>query len=737
MEKGPMTTSLKPKRALIAYCVLAERLHTPGVGMTRALTPFLAEACQQFAGELFDAGKLSTAVAEHYGIRIPRLAALGLAEQLARDGLLTTVSGYSNSVVYQYAKSPAMVEAIPSSPVTEAEVEAVLSSFVEYCRTDKRLDAKSEQSLQGAFLDRLLHTDAMRILGRREASIAAKKSPDTLLLKKAVPAEPPDSVELHLDFLVSQFLLDLRDKNAAAFDRVSNVAFANMAAEAIACFREPSTAGSSLNSLTVYLDSPLLLDMLGVNAEYAEYGTELLEAIHASGAQAAVLDHCVAEAEAAIHAQLAYLRSGVNQLSAGWGTTAKPDLLAALSQNVGERAEKRLGIALHRDPEINLHRRSQEAVGDIEAGMIERMRAWRNEDAKEHDRKSVWAMLAMRDATKVCDRLCDSQSLLLTRNTALVSIANGAWVTWLKGSTKHSSTQIERWTPVAMSDKQFAGYLWMRSGGGSGSITRARLLAHCSAAVRPRADVKARAYNLVLELSGREEADDISALLEDREGARALMRATTGDPEDVTRERLPFILEKVKLAAGEYAAAAVREESARQLEQVQQAHKEDLERLQREAAANAAHLGGQTRDVQAALLQQQQEQMRIEAEKAALASALDAQIAGERRRQMQILRDGLGAGTSWYRFFRWTAAVLFGVATALIAELAIDRPTIAAGLGGILGFLGFSFVPDVLNRPLNWIAMKRLRAVVKAKDPGVEIPTCMPDFKNGTWIGVA
>ena len=82
-----MFPSEKPKRALIAYCVLAERLRTPGVGRMQALTPFLAEACRQFSGELFDASKFSNAVAERYGIRIPRLAALGLAEQLASNGL--------------------------------------------------------------------------------------------------------------------------------------------------------------------------------------------------------------------------------------------------------------------------------------------------------------------------------------------------------------------------------------------------------------------------------------------------------------------------------------------------------------------------------------------------------------------------------------------------------------------------------------------------------------------------
>lgn len=575
----------KPKRALIAYCVLADRLRTPGMGIVQAMTPFLAEACQQFAGELFDASKFSVTVAQRYGIRVPRLAALGLTEQLAAEGILLPVPGHSNAVVYRYAPAPVINEAALTSPVTEAEVETVLQSFVAYCRTDTKLDDRDDSALQSNFLDRLLHIDSMRLLSRREASNAVKKTADTILLKRnVVGGEQPVPAELHLDFLVSQFLLDLKDTNTQAFERVSNVAFANMAAEAIACFRDPPAGNTSLIGLTVYLDSPLLLDMLGVNVEYAEYGTELLEAIRSSGATAAVFDHCVSEAEGAINARLAHLRSGVNQIASQWGTTAKPDLLAALIGNVGKRASERLGILLQRDPEGMLHRRAQTTVGDIEAQMTSRMQAWRNVEAKEHDRKSVWAMLAIRDASLPCPRLCDSKWLLLTRNTALVGIANEAWTMWLRGSTKHSTTHIERWAPVAVSDKQFAGYLWTRAGGGDSAMSRARLLAHCSAAVRPRADVKARAYNLVLELSGKAEADDVAALLEDREGARALMRATKGDPEDVTPERLPFIIEQAKLAAGEFAAAAVRSEIEKNVAAMRLQHEQQVERMQEEAA---------------------------------------------------------------------------------------------------------------------------------------------------------
>lgn len=725
-----MGADAKPKRTLIAYCVLADRLQQPGLGIGQAITPFLAEACQGFAGDLFDAAKFCNAVAQRYGIAIPRLAALGLTEQLAAEGVLETVSGHASSAVFRYTTAKTIAGAASVSPVTEADVETVLKSFVEYCRTDSRLEGRDQPSLEAAFLDRLLNVDSMRLLTRREASISAKRTADTLTLKKPpIAGERSDPEELHLDFLVSQFLLDLRENNPHGFERVSNVAFANMAAEAIACFREPTGENKPLDSLTVYLDSPLLLDMLGVNAEYEDYGRELLEAIHESGAKPAVLDHCIVEAETAVKARLDFLRSGINQVASGWGTTAAPTALAALTGRVAERAEQRLRISVQRDPEVNLHRKAQTTVGDIESHMNSRMQAWRNEEAKAHDRKSVWAMISLRDTVEVCPRLCDAKTLLLTRNTALVGIANESWRLWLKGATSHAPAKIERWAPVAVSDKQFAGYLWLRKGGGDGKISRARLLAHCSAAVRPRPDIKARAYNLMLELSGKDAAEDIAALLEDREGASALMRATLGDPEDVTKERLPFILEQVKLAAGDFAAEAERKKAAAAVEEVKTGHAAEVERLS--AAVNSAK---EAHALDVDQMREEIDRQRLAAEalvisKGALERTVGELIEAERQRKAQVVEEGVKAGRAVYRRLRFEVAGLFGALTLLGTSIAESAPVMSAGLAFALSVFGFWFIPDLLREPLSRHARSHMRSVMARRDPTVPVPDAIPDLK--------
>ncbi|CAK0395716.1 Uncharacterised protein [Burkholderia pseudomallei] len=706
----------RPKRALIAYCALADRLKTHGASALQSLIPFFAEACLQFAGELFDAQKFSRAVAERYGINVPRLAALGLVEHLVHEGVLEEVSNYGANSVYRYVKPAQIAGAITASPISEAQVDHLLASFSEYCRTEGNFSTIGDAALHSGFLSRLLNIDSMKLLARREASIAAKRTSSTITLAARTPqGDKHESEELHLDFLTSQFLLDLRDKQPVMFDLASDVAFASMAAEAITCFVEPSGAGPTLDGLTAFLDSPLLLDMLGVNEEYAEYGAELLETIKASGARAAVLDHSVTEAETAVYAQLQYLRSGVNQLAYKWGLSSKPDLLNALVGNVGERAHDRLAIDVQRDPELGLFRRSPTTVAEIDAEMDRRMQPWKNIEAKEHDRKSVWSMLSVRDSSSPCPRICEAKWLLVSRNTALVSIANDAWYRWLRGTTKHSAFHIEKWAPVAMSDKQFAGYVWARSAGANLNMPRARLIAHCSAAVRPRADVKARAYNLVLDLAGKDEADDIAALLEDREGARALMRATRGDPEDVTPERLPFIIEQVKLAAGEYAAARVREENEQRRKEVEEAHETEKQRMRAEAAAIEAR------------------HHELASKNLMLQEALEAQRTANETRIRGILIEGLTAGGRRYRQLRWASAGSFGLLSGAVACVSMVNPLVSAGLGCLLAVAGFWFVPELLESPLNRMALRTLHRVVQDKDATIAIPSEIPDFRRCEW----
>lgn len=728
-EWDKMTLTNKPKRALLAYCALADRLQKPNAGLMEALTPFFAPVCKELAGKMFDATQFSEEVANRYGLRIPRLAVLGLVEQLEQDGLLECVSGQATRGVYKYPAALQIdAEDVPS--VTEVEIDNVLADFVTICRADEILEELDDEALHRGFLDRLLHTDSMQLLSRREAKPTTKRTVATLTRETQV-LDSKERLELRLDFHVAQFLLDLKSQKPERFNRVSDIAFANMAAEALACFSDSTNSPASLAGFSVYLDSPLLLDILGVNSEYEDYGKELLAMIQAANAKPLVFDDAVDEAETVVAARLASVRSGKVQPVGPWGV-ATPHVLNAMSTHVGEQAAQR-GIETKPNPTLDLIRRSKETYGSIQVSMDKKMAAWQNEDARRHDQRSVWSMLRIRDVNTLRTKIRESQAVFVARNTVLIRIANEAWRTWLHEAVRHSRDTADRWAPIAMSDKQLAGYLWLRNSAvGNGAMSRARLLAHCSAAIRPRPDVKARAYNLVLELEGIEAANAVAAMLEDRDGERALMRATRADPEDVTPERLPFIVEQIKIGAGEFAAARVREEGRIAAESKQAQHDEEVARIMQAAADQSAKASAKAEYLADGLAKETLQRVQAESRLKAINDGLERE-----RRQRQITSESdfcqaFSKAFQLYKRLRWELYFLYGV--VLLYTLLCTESQVQGAIVFVLTMIGFWFFPNLLDHPLRYFALRYMKQELERHKISYMLqPGERPDFGDALW----
>lgn len=728
-----MQTQRQPTRALVAYCVLADRLRKPGTSIYAALTPFFAPVCRDFSGKLFDASEFSNALLQKYGIRIPRLAALGLAEQLEKEGLLESQDKNAKNQIYRYRHlSSSELTENANEYITEAQIRGIVSRFSEYAKDNLISWSLSEEQIEEEFLSRLLNLDSMRILGRRETTATIKRTSNTLQVHQKIQADEHGRLELHLDFLVSDFLLNLCEADTTNFELVSNIAFGNMVAETVLCLTSPPEKEEKLSGLTVYLDSPLLLDMLRVNTEYADYGLELLKLLKASGAKISTFDHCINEAEASIAGQLSYLRSGLNGVTLHWGTSTTPDLLAALSGNLASAVSERLAIEIRRDPEIGLHKKSEKSLGTIQTLMQERMKSWGKEDARDHDQKSILSLISLRSTFQELQRrLCNSSYIFLTRNSALVSIANDSWRQWLTDTTKHSHTQIATSTPIAMSDKQFAGYLWIRSGEKDSVIPRARLIAHCSAAIKPRSDVKSRVYNLLMEVQGKDEAEIFAALVTDREGARALMRATSGDPEDATAERLPYILDSVRLAAGEYAAAEERKNAAKREEALIEANSRMLDNVENDKRT-LSHELEKVRSQLAAVAQGSvldKEADRIQRE--SLQSTINDLVQQDNLRRQNAHDKAVKAGRREYSEGRALTALMIGLLTILTGLLSDAKyQFISTVLSFTLAVVGWWFVPEYLSVPLMAIARRRYRLELQKIDPNLPDKSLEVDFRE-------
>jgi len=81
-------------------------------------------------------------------------------------------------------------------------------------------------------------------------------------------------------------------------------------------------------------------------------------------------------------------------------------------------------------------------------------------------------------------------------------------------------------------------------------------------------------------------------------------------------------------------------------------------------------------------------------------------------------------------------ALVFGVLTYQVALYSAQDPTTAALFSGVIGFIGFWFVPEIFNSPLNWLAMKQLKLVIKGIDSTLVTSFQPANFKEKTWIEI-
>ncbi|TAK99171.1 MAG: hypothetical protein EPO09_01500 [Aquabacterium sp.] len=120
----------------------------------------------------------------------------------------------------------------------------------------------------------------------------------------------------------------------------------------------------------------------------------------------------------------------------------------------------------------------------------------------------------------------------------------------------------------------------------------------------------------------------------------------------------------------------------------------------------------------------------------ALQRSLDAVANVEKERQNGILLAAFKAGKTTYSRLRWSLSIAVGILSGVATWLASQEPTlpIAIGASFLLGAGGFWFVPELLDKPLHAIAMRRLKGVVTSKDASVNLPSNVPDFRTQHWV---
>lgn len=536
----------KVERALIAYTVL--KGHLERGDLYEGLMVFFRPVTASLAGKIFIPSELADELRNRYALYIPPLVLDSLAEKMVKAKLLK-VRGQSAAIVsYEYLETELVQNSVSLPKITQ-----ILDEFKTYFRQfPDPSGGMADGEIEEEFFKRLLHIESLRILSRRDGIESPKRTSQTLGIKKP-PEETSetDPKERHIDYLVSRFILTKAEGDAPAFDLLCDVASANLGTEALLSYREPPKHGEALEELDIFLDSPLCLDILGVNPGREDYGQQLASELKRSGCKLHVFLHSILEIERVLESRKQSYLAGLKPFDYFQADPpAIRDLVRAIAGHAEEILKDRYGVQVV-DSAVAIPAGRRSSVGAEEEKAVRMALAgWQRDDAREADVSSCCDLIRLRSGREVQTRITKAGPLLVTRNSTLARTANTTWKNWLQSTARASRDRARDAAPLSITDKHFVGLVWITQGGTSGTLSRAHLVANCSAAVATRKDVITRVYNTLLDTS-ENAASIFAAIINDHRAERAVMDKTFGDPDIVTSESVIPLLEEVKRSTAE------------------------------------------------------------------------------------------------------------------------------------------------------------------------------------------
>jgi len=546
----------KFSRSLIAYSIYSGILNKSKCSHMDALALFVKPIAAGCAGTMFDPDALSKEFKKRYYINIPSLVISGMAGDLESIGILENKGSTRGSTAYYYAQQDEYFE-VPNDAVTST----VFDKFLEFARAEGiGINEIEDEALVDSFLDKMLNIESLRLVRQKDNIVKVKASKKTLTLSKASPLDEKVIFDKKIDFIVSEFILMSRD-DGELYSKIEEMAFGNLVGETLLTFNDPPQGVNDLSGLSVYLDGPLLMDILGINKGRDKYGSELNDLLRRAGINVRVFYHTIDEVERVLDGHASSYNSTYPMSYKFIDTPEIRQRVNVYRGNVeGYIQDELLFEVVDTPSSINTHRAT---IKDEEEARLRELLYWHNdnEEARDADVKSIESLVELRSMAEFPTRIYDAREMFLTRNTALVSSGNKFFSERLKKVGKYSSAAIGRAVPIIMTDKQIAGVAWLLHGGGNKEVARSRLIANCMTAVSPKNDVAAKVYNLLLD-SSEEDAKRFEAVITNQRAEALLNKLTFGVPDVVTPENVVEFYEEVRKET----ASEVREEERKKAE---------------------------------------------------------------------------------------------------------------------------------------------------------------------------
>ena len=363
--------------------------------------------------------------------------------------------------------------------------------------------------------------------------------------KSALPVVAADRTDI---FVVNALVREAQEHDPALLESIDVFVKGYMLSNALLC-PDLNPSAQHYSGLTIYLDTPLFFDLLGLHgSEQREAALEAVALCKELGATVAIFSHTDREAFSTIK----FCAKAVEDIRVQKGKIIKEARargisglqLELLAHNL-EREYAKLGIVLHKTPKHLVEFQIDEKILDV---ALDEDIAYHYERARHNDIDSIRAIYTLREgsAPKSLDKC---RAIMVTNNAALAKVA------YEFGRQFESSTEVS----TVITEFSLANMAWLKRPLVSSSLPKFEMIALAYTALNPSEAFWKRTL-AEIERAVREKnitpRDHAIARISPRM-QREMMNLTLGREENITQTTVVEAIERIRneLVAEERARA--------------------------------------------------------------------------------------------------------------------------------------------------------------------------------------
>lgn len=643
---------------LVGYAILRANFNAGLPNYLDNFVEFVIDAVRMKHPEPVTADEVSRSVQQKFGITIPSLVATSILKRAKRLGRVESSSSGT----------------FLCSAAEQRNGRSISADFDKFVRQQNELGdrlltyARQHDLDPGGLLNR---ESSVRLIAKYMDVHALP------LLRSAVQgAQLPKRLEPGENYLVSSFVSDAHEGQDDVYTHLVEVA---KGATLSAVLRmDVSSLQASLSGLSIYLDAPIIIDILGHHGGAARSASlELVSLATSLGAKVCVFAHTVREAKSVLSAAQSLLRTGsrvdetfraaVYFLEVGMSPA---DVEVAIQRF--DEALELLGVCEREKPDTYYQH------GLDEAALEENIKAivhYARGAALRYDVDSISAIHRLREG-RTSERMDRARSVFVTSNSDLVRAAN-------------KSREETHEFPLALVDSTLASLLWVRRPSLAEDLPAKRITATAWAGMQPDPGRWLQYLGEVdrLEQRGELAREDAILLRLSSESKRELMREATGEPDKFAAVPPSQLVENVKKGLSAPLRTKVeeleREAELSEAERVQQLAQADIKISEAEIVARAS--------------QSEAEKLRARLDQA---ESVSSEVRLRQRMQLANLRDRADRDVRRWILFAVVAVGLVLVAISAVAwlnPLDFSKPFSPLSLS-LLGIGALTIVLGVVNQ---------------------------------------